>query len=324
MCYSYFFCNFAAMDKIFQLKDISTYRSELMGWSIVWIMMLHFGFYSLKPLGFVAQYGYAGVDIFFFVSGFGLFFSLDKSTSLLGFYGKRFIRIFPAYYIVGAFASFVLIHETLFQYLFRYSTIGFWTGGLYYGWFVPSIVLLYLLAPLLKNLRVRGQIVLATIFLVISYILLDYEEFVDGEHYFLIYRIPAFLFGMICAQWMIQGNSSKCFIVLALAGIPFFVLLYPKFHQIYLYKYYSVLFLMPLFIMAVVTVSKYFPLLNNIIRCLGTASLEIYLAQGFFFGWIIDGVISRSDINTLLMMTASVVLGILLHKGIEGVKARVL
>lgn len=136
---------------MFSLKDVSTYRSELMGWSIVWIMMLHFGFYTLKPLGFVAQYGYAGVDIFLFVSGFGLFYSLDKKPLLLSFYRKRLIRIFPAYYLVGAFASIIVFHDTILQYLFRYSTIGFWTGGAYFEWYVPSLLLLYLLAPFLKQ-----------------------------------------------------------------------------------------------------------------------------------------------------------------------------
>ena len=76
-------------------KDISRYRSELMGWSILWIMMLHFTFNQIKPLGFIAQYGFAGVDIFIFVSGFGLFFSLDKNDDLITFYRKRLLRIFP-------------------------------------------------------------------------------------------------------------------------------------------------------------------------------------------------------------------------------------
>ena len=62
------------MKSIFELKDISTYRAELMGLAIVWIMMLHFTFTQIKPLGFIAQYGFAGVEIFMFVSGFGLFF----------------------------------------------------------------------------------------------------------------------------------------------------------------------------------------------------------------------------------------------------------
>ena len=75
------------------IKDISTFRSELMGWSILWIMMLHFTFNQIKPLGFIAQYGFAGVDIFLFVSGFGLFYSLNKDHNLVSFYRKRLLRI---------------------------------------------------------------------------------------------------------------------------------------------------------------------------------------------------------------------------------------
>ena len=52
------------MLKVFDLSDISKYRSDLMGWAIVWIMMLHFTFITIKPLGFIAQYGFAGVVIF--------------------------------------------------------------------------------------------------------------------------------------------------------------------------------------------------------------------------------------------------------------------
>jgi len=67
----------------FSIKDISDYRTELMGWAILWIMMLHFTFTQIKPLGFIAQYRFACVEIFPFVSGFELFNSLDKADSIL-------------------------------------------------------------------------------------------------------------------------------------------------------------------------------------------------------------------------------------------------
>ena len=85
------------MKVTFEIKDISTFRSELMGWAIVWIMMLHFTFTQIKPLGFIAQYGFAGVEIFMLVSGLGLFFSLDKDINIGHFYRRRLLRIFPTY-----------------------------------------------------------------------------------------------------------------------------------------------------------------------------------------------------------------------------------
>ena len=98
----------------FSLKDISKYRSELMGFSIIWIMMLHFQFEIVKPLGFIAQYGFAGVEIFMFVSGLGIYYSLDKNRQIIPYYLKRIRRIFPAYYIVGIFASLFLYNDNLF------------------------------------------------------------------------------------------------------------------------------------------------------------------------------------------------------------------
>jgi peptidoglycan/LPS O-acetylase OafA/YrhL len=56
-----------------------------MGWSILWIMALHFRFITIKPLGFIAQYGFSGVEIFMFVSGLGLYYSLQKKPCLLPF-----------------------------------------------------------------------------------------------------------------------------------------------------------------------------------------------------------------------------------------------
>lgn len=82
------------MKHIFTIKDITDYHSELMGWAIAWIMMLHFTFTQIKPLGFIAQYGFAGVDIFILVSGLGLFFHLKKTTKLDSFTKKDFLHLF--------------------------------------------------------------------------------------------------------------------------------------------------------------------------------------------------------------------------------------
>ncbi len=88
------------IDKLkFSIKDISVYRSELMGWAILWIMMLHFTFTQIKPFGFIAQYGFAGVEIFMLVSGYGLYFSLEKDSRLLRFYKKRLLRILSLIHI---------------------------------------------------------------------------------------------------------------------------------------------------------------------------------------------------------------------------------
>lgn len=314
------------MKQIFSIKDISTYRSELMGWAIIWIMMLHFTFTQIKPLGFIAQYGFAGVEIFMLVSGFGLYFSLNKNSNYSFFYKKRLLRIFPTYYILGIFASTLLYHDTILNYLYRYTTIGFWTGGIYSEWYIPSLVILYLFAPFLKKLFDRKLLFIIAavccICLITSYILIANNLITKGEpHFFMLYRIPAFLFGMACAYWIKNCVSKRYFYYLFLAGIPFFLLLFPRHHEIYNFKYFSLLFLLPFFTICFTSISKKIHIINPLLYVIGKASLEIYIIQGLFFHAIVTGIIKIPvefhDLISILLIVLSSLLGISFHWVIE-------
>lgn len=303
----------------FQLKDLSTYRSELMGWSILWIMMLHFRFITIKPLGFIAQYGFAGVDIFMFVSGLGLFFSLYKRPALRSFYLKRARRIFPTYYLIGILASSLLFSDNIITYLFRYSTIGFWTNGAYFEWFIPSIVILYLLSPAIFYLMHRYPVLLWTgsiLILVLSYFVVRYQ-LLSGEHYFFFYRIPAFVGGMACGKLIHENHSPHLFLLLAILGIPFFVIFLPMHHSIYLFKYYALFFLLPTFLIIICSVCKLLEPLNTILRKIGEASLEIYLIQALFFSAMCQGMLTLSpiwhDAISLALILCCTLAGMALH-----------
>lgn len=306
----------------FEINDISTYRSELMGWAIVWIMMLHFTFTQIKPLGFIAQYGFAGVEIFMMVSGLGLFFSLEKDNNLQHFYKKRLLRIFPTYYFLGIFGSILLYHDNFWHYLFRYSTIGFWTGHIYGEWYIPSIIVLYIAAPYIKKLFDKKQFFficfICLAILGVSFFIVAKNIVPKGEaHFFLLYRIPAFIFGMTCANWILHKISNKYFIGILFLGIPIFIMLYPHHHQIYNYKYFSLLFLLPVFLLTFVSVSKFCTWTNPIIAKIGKASLEIYIIQGMFFHAILTDMIiippEWHDVATVFFIIVSSLLGILTH-----------
>lgn len=307
--------------KLINYKDLSIYRSELMGWSILWVMMLHFTFNQIKPLGFIAQYGFAGVDIFIFVSGFGLFHSLDKDDNIVHFYRKRLLRIFPTYYIIGFIINLILIHDDILTFLFRYSTLGFWIGCKYAEWFIPSIILLYLIAPLFKKLFDKKKFFFICIsiifFYFIAFFITDKEDIIDRSHFFLLYRIPSFIFGMTCAYWLKFHMPNNYFIYVMFLGFPFFLYFYPYHHQIYNFKYYSLAFLLPLFTTFFLSLSKCVKCLSPILKKIGAASLEIYLIQGAFFTLVLNGALSTypewHDILSILMIVASIVLGIITH-----------
>ena len=70
------------------LETISIFRRELMGIAILWIMLRHLpissGYYYV--LDYLMNLGYGGVDMFLFLSGFGLFFSMKKDSRIGSFY----------------------------------------------------------------------------------------------------------------------------------------------------------------------------------------------------------------------------------------------
>lgn len=304
------------------LNNISAYRSQLMGYAILWIMMLHFTFTQIKPLGFIAQYGFAGVDIFMMMSGLGLFFSLEKNNNICYFYKKRFIRIFPTYYFIGIFTSIYIYHDNFPNYLFRYSTIGFWTNDIFGEWYIPSIVILYAFAPYLKKLFDKKHLTILVficiVILIAAYVIVAKEIVPKYDpHFFFLYRIPAFIFGMTCAYWVRNGVSPRYFLYLLFAGIPIFILLFPNHHYNYNYKYLSIIFLLPAFTIIFLFISKLFHLINPIIAKLGNASLEIYLIQGIFSTAIFDNILilpdNLHDILAILLIITSSILGITIH-----------
>lgn len=312
------------MKHFFNINEISFHRSELMGWAILWIMMLHFTFTQLHPIGFIAQYGFAGVDIFMLVSGMGLYFSLDNSNSTIDFYIKRLLRIFPTYYIFGVIYSIFLFHDNLLLFLFRYTTIGFWTGYKYGEWYIPSIVMLYLWAPLIKKgfdhkrFLILGVAIAAI--LLLAYFLVDKEYLLNREHFFFLYRIPAFICGMACAYWIKEGKTIY-FIYLMIVGFPIFAFLYPQHHTIYQCKYLSLLFLLPFFTVCFILMSRFLGKFRFIIVKMGKASLEIYLLQGIFFYAIINNRLiippSYHDAITMLLIVFCTIMGIFTHWFIE-------
>lgn len=309
------------MRKIFDIQDISTYRSELMGWSILWIMMLHFTFTQIKPLGFFAQYGFAGVDIFMLVSGLGLYYSLHSNQNILLFYKKRLLRIFPTYYLIGFFTSILLFQDSITEYLYRYSTIGFWNGGLYWEWFIPSIIILYIISPFIKYMLDKRLFVMLSLLsisiLVIAFVFIDQNEILDRVHFFFLYRIPAFILGMVCAYWIKNNISTNYYFILILAGIPIFIYFFPKHHQLYNYKYFSLLFLLPFFTLLFIVISKHIKTINPMIRMIGNASLEIYLVQSIIFYALINELIIIPpiwhDTITFSLIILCNLIGIIIH-----------
>lgn len=130
---------------------ISSYRRELMAVAMFAILLTHmncdFGCFAINRLALCGQ---GGVDAFFFLSGFGMYYSGMKKTTLTAFYKKRAVRIFPSFLAIFGIYMYIK-HSFSWQRLFwGGSTLAYWfpaTRKYMFGWFVSAIVLLYALFP---------------------------------------------------------------------------------------------------------------------------------------------------------------------------------
>lgn len=132
-------------------NGISEYRAELMAISMFAILLTHlkasFGVYALDRVALLCQ---GGVDVFLFLSGFGLYYSGMKSDNPLLFYSKRFKRIFPSFWVVMLLTFWLIDKLHWPNVLWGGSTLAFWfqsTNKYSFGWFVSLIVVLYVVFP---------------------------------------------------------------------------------------------------------------------------------------------------------------------------------
>lgn len=202
---------------------ISKYRTQLMGIGTLMIIACHATgngiSFPQKIISFLS-YGNWGVDIFLFLSGLGLYCSLNKGGSTISFYYKRFIRVFIPYWIITIpFAIFYLFtgRDNLCTFLQYITTMGFWLHHKG-AWFVSLLVPLYLITPVLfKVARIGGVIRnMAVILLIGLCITLHFSSITQlGKEYilynveFTYWRIPSFLLGMFSAPHLNKETSNK-------------------------------------------------------------------------------------------------------------------
>lgn len=196
-------------------NDISRYRGELFGLSIGGVMLLHAlgwlrmghpgGTFALLTRAYDGAIGSVGVDIFLFLSGFGIFYSLSSSPRAGGFYRKRFRRVLLPYLLVGAVYWFlrdiVLQHASWGTFCYDWSTLSFWGNGTKAYWYIALLCPLYLLAPWVGTRRPALILALMLASLLLSLLLARCAPRWFGETEIAWLRIPAFWTGMACAPW---------------------------------------------------------------------------------------------------------------------------
>lgn len=91
------------------IEFISKNRTYLMGIAMILVVIYHAFSCVYNPIG-VLNIGYVGVDIFLFLSGFGLASSFEKNK-ISNFYKNRFTRIYPIYFIGVLTTYLIMCHK---------------------------------------------------------------------------------------------------------------------------------------------------------------------------------------------------------------------
>lgn len=266
------------------MRRILDNRQYFMGCAIALIMLSHLLSVckELKPL-WVFYPGFIGVDIFLFLSGYGLCRSFENND-IRTFYKRRIQRILPMFLCFQLFISvFQMAAErsaNLWDIICNFTTLSFWgLGGWTAEWYLSFLFYLYLLFPLIYRLASRLG-VYATLTCLAMLAALQYSMNWPWNIDAAFSRIPIFMMGIVC---YLAKDKSKAYLSQAAAftiTIPLFVWMVLT-HRAE--KYEIVYMFAPCFMILASYASKVTITSKNIIYAifefLGKHSIELYVAN---------------------------------------------
>lgn len=172
---------------------ISKYRGHIMGVATLWIAILHASmWFPIEPINWIKLIGQGGVDIFLFLSAFGLYYSYQKDDDKLSFWKKRFIRIFPVF-IPLALLRWYYNDYSMTNGLLMLTTLLFWVNGNRETWYISAIVPLYLITPFYLQHFKGKELKLTIIAVILTFILSIF--FFSGPYIVFFARVPVFFLG---------------------------------------------------------------------------------------------------------------------------------
>lgn len=279
-----------------ELADISRFRGELMGAAMLFVMLFHVSMSRNDPFYGLHRCGNIGVDIFLFLSGVGLWFAWTRQPSVRKFYRRRLLRILPTWLTVaGVFYTADYLGQQRFSSsitdLIGDITINwdFWLHDELTFWYVPAIMMLYLLAPHYMRLITKHPIYRwLPLLMVVWCVMVQWMQPIHSAvgHLEIFWsRVPIFFIGINMGRSVKEKHTiegSAVWLLLLAFGMTFGSSLYleqvrhgqfPLFVERMLY--------IPLTITAILAMNSIFSrtpkCINSCLKTVGTLSLEMYL-----------------------------------------------
>lgn len=319
---------------------LSRYRPQIMGFAAIWVFLFH-EWQELLPnhplIGaaekMIVHSGFCGVDIFLFLSGIGLCYSMAKNTAA-DFYRHRLKRIVIPYLAV-AVARGITDGWTVLTFIKNVSGYSFLFENIYsFIWFVPAVLILYLLfPPYYKLMKKSRHTCLFTLGVLVIWLLstLLLEGVMRYDLYGFTNRIPVFLLGVMLGDLELHDRIPKKSLLI-LAAIPLLIaggitLYLTNVRGIYLLVPASNCFLPPLLIalslpfliaallMLIHPVKPVYRVFKVFLGFFGTISFELYCVQEWL-GERFAAVSGRMNpvIGNLLLFAAATLIAFLLMR----------
>ena len=318
--------------------NIGKHRTALMGVSMILVFLYHaqsekLGFMPTGFLGAVWSKFNRAVDVFLFLSAFGLCFSLKKND-IKRFYLNRFKRIIPTWWVVlltlhiiGLFLSSKFFKEgfiyphSITDMFFWYTGLGYFFNQCYYDWYIPTLLFFYLLIPVINKLS--RNCVLLIILLFIPLILL-YKEWGYLSYLSIsITRIPIFLLGVLFFKDIEQKKFNLFLITCVILWLYIFAFSF-------FWKVPGVIQdgpLLPIFmgLLGFILSFNYSRFIELFLTFVGTISLEFYLIHPFRRPQYLLSIFTKnSELQVLGAFILCLVLSYLLHQLMKKVNEKIL
>lgn len=274
------------MEKSINLQLISKYRTALMGFATLLILLCHapangVSMPVLLDRGF--RWMGVGVDFFLFFSGLGMYYSLRSTDNLIEWYKRRYLRILVPYLLLAIpYYTFHMIVEgdSWLHYFGNITTFSFWTRH-DSAWFVAMLIPLYLLTPLIaKHIDKSSHRWLPTIVLCVVSVFgasIPTTNAIFENIQVCLGHVPSFFVGYWAAKYVLEQKEIQWKYVILMLLLYFVIL--PLYRPLHVSSNWMMV--LP---SSIILAALFDNIGGGIIRSmvfLGTISLESYLANVF-------------------------------------------
>lgn len=296
-------------------------KKLIMFFSALLILIFHFWinivertstFYDIET--FIRQICFIGVDIFFFLSSYSI--SKSNIENYKEYVIVRFKKVYILFIIFSLIATFYFKWD-LKTFILTINGLNlFIKGGGSFLWFVPAIMIVYMLLPLFNKINNKYKgVIIFDLWLLLTIIISLNSSY--SQVLIFTNRIPIILIGCYLSKNNIIDKLSKKKYLLIMSFLLIIGIL-----LLYNFKDINIIYIKDLFYLTAIPFTLGLILLldlipqNKIINTLGNVTLEMYGIQ-MIFGYKIATIIFKLFVNPLISNIITIIIIILLSLSIN-------